>query len=57
MKKQEILRIYAWKDEETGEVGADWNFPQKVGTFAMLGILQTIMHDLNVMQSESEREE
>jgi len=53
MNKKIILKVYARRDEETGEVGADWDFPHQIGTFSMIGILQTIIHDLNVSQDEA----
>ena len=46
MEKKEVCRIYAWRDEE-GDVGADWEFPNQIGTMTMIGILNVLIHDLN----------
>lgn len=41
-----ILKIYVKRDEETGTLYIDWEFPEKCKIFPLIGILETIKQDL-----------
>jgi len=45
-KKKCLLKIYAIKHKETGQVYIDWKFPDKCKIFSLIGILETIKYDL-----------
>lgn len=52
-----ILRVWVKKDPDSDKINIDWDFPEKIKIFTLVGIMETIKADLIECTYDTEDEE